>query len=148
MSDGWLHPSVRQNREAEHMLAPDPAFTPEFVSLSELLGGDGMRIRCILRAFCSTAGGELVRLEAALHEGDGRRISEVAHRAATACLVVGETKAGRVLEAISAATDPSTPAYAMARNAACARTALRASIARVSRRLDAPDDSPEEPQPS
>lgn len=123
------------------MLASDPGSTPDFVSLSELLGGSDSRIRCVLRAFCSTAGEELVRLEAALREGDAQRISEAAHRAATDCFVVGEIHAGQTLEAIAASVAASSPEAPLVGHVVRARAALLQSIARVTSCLVASADS-------
>jgi hypothetical protein len=130
-----LHPNVRGTRKAAHMLVPNSTPRSDFVLLNELLGSNGVRVRCVLRTFCCTAGEELVRLEAALHAGDGRRISEAAHRAATACFAVGEVQPGQMLKAIASTTASSSNTAAMISDVVRARAALLESIARVSRCL-------------
>ena len=82
-----------------------------FAALSKLLGEDPGRTMGVLVAFRQAISDELLLLDQALKAGDRRLAHEAAHRAAMACHLVGEKRAGRRLAVIekagtAAAIDP------------------------------------------
>jgi len=82
-------------------LAPPKAFAV----LTKMLGEDAGRTVRVLRAFRQAISDELLLLDQALQAGDRRLAQEAAHRAAMACHLVGEKRAGRRLAVIDNAGD-------------------------------------------
>ena len=81
-----------------------------FPVLAELLNGDTVRLERVLRAIHSALSDDMRQLDHAVQSGNGRLAREAAHRAATACHLLGEIEAAGRLAAIekthSAAIDP------------------------------------------
>lgn len=124
-------------------LTINPVPLQTFVRLSHLMGGDPLRVLSILRAFRDTARDDLDRLDEAVIARDATRIREMAHRMASACHLLGESDAGRQLDAIAESSEFRGILRSIdAMRVAHARTALSASITRVTILIDVAEAGP------
>lgn len=114
----------------------DSGTLQRFGALSGLLGQDQARVMRILRAYRSAASEDLLQLDGAIRREDGWLIRKIAHRAAMACHLVGEDRAGRQLAAIAEAGGTTVIDPIMTQRIARARAALIDSIAWISAYID------------
>lgn len=104
----------------------------DFSALSELLGGDDARIDRVLRAFRNEMSENIRLLDAAVPKGDWELVGATALRAAMACHLLGETRAGIRLETLAKAGSLSTDIPVLTRHAEGVRELLTNLMARAS----------------
>lgn len=125
--------------------AINPVPMQTFVKLSQLMGGDPMRVLNVLRAFRDTASEDLNGLDAAVAACDAERIRAIAHRTAGACHLVGESDTGRQLDAIAESPEfRGSLRSIQAMRVAHARTGLSASVTRIAILIDVAEAGPAE----
>ncbi|WP_460714077.1 hypothetical protein [Lysobacter terrae] len=96
--------------------------------LLDLLGGDVARVLRVIEPYRQAASDNLLRLDAALRDGNVEQVREVAYEMAMACYLVGEREAARQLGAILQVKAAPVIDPVMAQSMARGRTALLDSI--------------------
>jgi hypothetical protein len=107
-----------------------------FSVISELLNGDSASIRRVLRAFRNEMEEGIRLLGDAMLREDWELANVVVLRAAAACHLLSEIRAGIRLETLANASARSTEASVLARYCQCARDLLMDLMARASACMD------------